>query len=336
MRAFVIEGARDAEVREVKTPQAHAGQVLVRVAYVGICGSDLHYYFNGANGDFVVKEPLIPGHEVSGTVAHDPSGKLAEGTPVTIHPARFGTKDLRYGRHLWNGGSYLGSAATWPHTQGAMSDYLLVEDYMVRELPANMDLKAAALAEPLAVGLHGVAIGGWATGKAILVSGSGPIGLLAAAGAKAGKAAEIWATDILDGPLERARALGVDKVVRVGHDELPADHFDVVLECTGVAAAFNGCIPAVRKAGVISQIGMFPGGPQPINMAGLLSKEVEIRGAFRFDNEIDFAIQILASDEGSSIADVVITHVYPLTDAVEAFEMAKNSQESGKVLIDLT
>ncbi|MDO5700944.1 MAG: zinc-binding dehydrogenase [Bowdeniella nasicola] len=334
MRAFVIHGKLDAQVEDIETPRPKEGQVLVRVAYVGICGSDLHYYNDGANGDFVVREPFVPGHELSGTIAADPSGTYAEGTPVTIHPARFGKEDKRYGRHLWAEGSYLGSASTWPHTQGAMSEYLLVDDFMVRALPEGLDLKTAALAEPLAVGLHGITIAEGAKDAKVLVSGSGPIGLLAAAAARARGASEVWATDLLAGPLSRAAALGVDRAVNVATDELPEDYFDLVLECTGVPAALNGIAPALRKAGVVAQVGMFPAGPQPIAMAPLLSKEAQLRGAFRFDDEIDEAIEVLAAHP--DLAEPVITHCVPLARAKEAFEIAGDSEASGKVLVDLT
>src|SRR4051794_3957367 len=91
MRAIVIHGKLDLRTDELPVPEPGGGDVLLRMAYGGICGSDLHYYNEGANGEFVVREPLVPGHEVSGTVELDPSGELAPGTPVTVHPATFGT-----------------------------------------------------------------------------------------------------------------------------------------------------------------------------------------------------------------------------------------------------
>lgn len=120
MRAIVINGKEDLELVELSTPEPAEGQVRLRIAYAGICGSDLHYYYEGANGGFVVREPLVPGHEVSGTIDLDPSGELASGTPVTVHPARFGESQPRLENlpHLWPNGAYLGSASTWPHTQG--------------------------------------------------------------------------------------------------------------------------------------------------------------------------------------------------------------------------
>lgn len=332
MKALYIHAKEDIRVDEVPTPEPGEGQILLRMAYNGICGSDLHYYFEGANGAFVVREPLIPGHEVSGTVAKDPSGKYAEGTPVTVHPAHFGDPSEKYGRHLWPNGDYLGSASTWPHTQGGMSEYLLVDDFMVRPLPEGLSLETAALAEPLAVGLHGINVAGGVEGKKVLVSGSGPIGLLAAAGAIAKGAAEVVCTDVLDGPLSRAAKLGA-KTVRTDQEALPKNYFDVVLECSGAAVAINAAFEAIDRAGIHAQIGMMAAGPHPIALASAISKEVQIRGCFRFDDEIDEAVEILAANPG--IAEAVVTHTISADNAVEAFAVAKNSQESGKVLVSL-
>src|SRR5215217_3019829 len=158
MRALVINGKLDLVETELPTPEPGPGQVRLRMAFGGVCGSDLHYYNEGANGEYVVREPLVPGHEVSGTVDVDPSGELAPGTPVTVHPATFGNPEpgIEDRRHLWPGGAYLGSASTWPHTQGGMSEFLLVDKDMVRPLPAGLSLRRATLAEPLAVALHGI------------------------------------------------------------------------------------------------------------------------------------------------------------------------------------
>ncbi len=180
MDAVVIGGKLDLTVADHPVPEPDAGQVRVRVGYVGICGSDLHYYSEGANGAFVVTEPLVPGHELSGWVDLDPSGLLSPGTPVTVHPARFGPEGpTPVEPHLRPGGSYLGSAATTPHTQGAMSDYLVVDAGMIRTLPSDLPVRRAVLAEPLAVALHGAGRSGSLAGARVLVCGAGPIGLLA-------------------------------------------------------------------------------------------------------------------------------------------------------------
>ncbi len=334
MRALVIHGRLDLREEDVPTPEPGAGQVRLRMAYAGICGSDLHYYFDGANGAFVVREPLVPGHEVSGRVDLDPSGTYAPGTPVTVHPATFGTPEpgIEDQPHLWPNGAYLGSASTWPHTQGGMSEYLVVAAGMVRPLPPGLPLRRASLAEPLAVGLHALAVAGGVAGKRVLVSGSGPIGLLAAAAALAAGAAEVVSTDALAGPLARAAALGVQATLQVGRDEMPDGAFDVVLECSGAAAAVNAAVVAVRRAGVVVQVGMLAAGPHPIALAPLVSKEVLLRGSFRFKDEIDEAVRLLAADP---TIEQVITHELGPDAAVEAFEKAKDSDGSGKVVIRL-
>ena len=340
MKTLFIHVREDIRLEDVPTPEPGPGEVRLRIAYVGVCGSDLHYYFNGANGAFVVEEPMAPGHEVSGVVDFDPSGKLDPGTPVTVHPATFGDPipGIEDKRHLFPGGSYLGSASTHPHTQGGMSEFLIVKDFMVRPLPEGMDLRVAALAEPLGVALHGINVAGGVEGKRVVVSGSGPIGLLAAAAAVAKGAAEVVSTDVLAGPLDRAHQLGA-RPVRVGgagSAELPRGHFDVALECSGIPAAVSATIEAVRPAGVHAQIGMMGAGPQPIALAMLIAKEIQLRGCFRFNTEIDEAIELLAARP--EIADVVVTHVFrgdSADSAVEAFTTARDSDASGKVLVDM-
>jgi L-idonate 5-dehydrogenase len=334
MQALVIHGKQDLREESLPLPELAVGKIRLRMAFGGICGSDLHYYHEGANGAFVVREPLIPGHEMTGMIEEDPSGELAPGTPVTLHPATFGKSQpgIEDKPHLWPEGAYLGSASTWPHTQGGMSEYLDVDPGMVRVLPASLPLKRAALAEPLAVGLHGIVVAGGVKQQRVLVCGAGPIGLLAAAAALAKGASEVSITDVLEGPLSRARMLGVHHTYRIGVDEVPQEAFDVVLECTGAPASINGAILAVRRAGVIAQIGMMPATAQPIALAPLIAKEVQLRGCFRFHNEIDEAIALLAAD---ARFDNVITHVLPANDAQNAFAIAKDSNISGKVLIEL-
>lgn len=333
MQSLLIEKALTAVVREVAVPEPGEGQVRLRVEYVGICGSDLHYYFEGANGAFVVREPLVPGHEMSGRVDHDPSGVLAEGTPVTVHPARFGTRreGVENAPHLWPGGSYLGSASTWPHTQGAASEYLIVEADMVRVLPENLPVRRAVLAEPLAVALHALGKAGDVAGFEVLVTGAGPIGLMAVAAAVAA-GARVTATDVLAGPLDRARDLGAEATVDVSINAVEPNRYAVVLECSGVPVSISTALKAVRPGGTVVQVGMLPDDPRPVNLAPFISKEVRYLGAFRFHREIDQAVELLAANPGIEGA---LTHEFALTDAEEAFATARDSHRSGKVVFAL-
>lgn len=306
----------------------------MRVAAVGICGSDLHYLSDGAAGIFTIREPLIPGHELSGVVDTDPSGTYAPGTPVTVHPATWGRPLEGLGpesRHLWPGGGYLGSASTSPHTMGAMADFLVVRVDQVRPLPTGLPLRRAALAEPLGVALHALAVGGGAAGKRVLVSGSGPIGLLTAAAAVAQDATEVVSTDLLPGPLARAEAVGA-RPVRIGHDELPDSAFDLALECAGVPQALHGLLLATKRAGIVVQVGNVPNEDRPVNLAPIVSKEIRLRGTFRFNTEIDDAITMLSEDPRF---EQVITQVLPFEQAADAFAVAADSEASGKVLVEV-
>ncbi|MGK9220233.1 MULTISPECIES: zinc-binding dehydrogenase [Microbacterium] len=334
MRAAFIDGKERIEVREAPTPEPGEGEVRIRVDSVGICGSDLHYYFEGANGEYVVREPLVPGHELSGRVDLDPSGRLAPGTPVTVHPARFGTPErgIEDDPHLWPGGSYLGSASTWPHTQGGMSEQLVVRADMIRVLPDALPVRRAVLAEPLGVALHAATRAGDLAGARVLVSGAGPIGLLAVAAARARGAAHITVSDVLEAPLARAEELGADALVRVGTEELPQSAFDVVFECSGAPVAISSAGTAVRRKGVVVQVGMVPNEPRPVNLAPYISKEVHLVGTFRFHDEIDEAVALLAADPG---IERVVTHALPLAEVAEAFRIARDAQVSGKVVVTL-
>lgn len=334
MKQFVIKGAEDAAVEDVATPEPAEGQVRLRVRYVGICGSDLHYYFNGANGAFVVREPLAPGHELSAVVDLDPSGEFAPGTPVTVHPATFGPDlpGMEDQRHLRPGGSYLGSASTWPHTQGALAETLVVGKDMIRVLPEGLDLKRAALAEPLAVALHACTMAGDLTGRKVVVSGAGPIGLLVAFAARARGAASVAVSDVLTGPLERAGKLGFTELYRAGESLLPAAEFEVAFECSSAAPSVAACLASLRPRGILTQVGILPAKPISLDLSSLVSKEISWVGCFRFDNEIDEAVTLLAEHPE---ADAVITHVVPADDAVRAFDVAKDSQNSGKVLVEV-
>jgi L-idonate 5-dehydrogenase len=334
MRAIVIQGKLELVETELPTPVPHEGQVRLRMAYGGICGSDLHYYNEGANGEYVVREPLVPGHELSGTVDLDPSGELAPGTPVTIHPATFGNPEpgIEDRPHLWPGGAYLGSASTWPHTQGGMSEFLVVGKHMIRQLPVSLPLRRAALAEPLAVALHGIAIAGGVSGQRVLVSGSGAIGLLAAAAALTLGAAEVVTTDVLPGPLRRARELGVHDTIHIGVGEIPSARFDVVLECTGIPAAITSALDAARRAAIVVLVGIPLNEARPVNLSPLVSRELQLRGTMRFNDEIDHAVQLL---DANPHLEQVITHEFAADKAIDAFATAKDSNASGKVLISL-
>lgn len=334
MKAFKIYGPADGRVVEEDTPIPRLHEVLVRVQYVGICGSDIHYYFDGSAGVFTLQEPLTPGHEISGIVADDPSGRYPTGTPVTINPARFGspTPGLAGRPHLWPEGSYLGSASTSPHTQGGMAEYRIVDADMVRPLPAGLAVRTAALAEPLAVALHALTTSGGVRGKNVLVVGCGPIGLCVIGACVAEGAAQVDCVDLHGSARDRGLVMGA----RRGH---PADDaaavsnaYDVVFECSGVGPAIGTAFAAVRPAGVIVQVGNLPTGDIHAAIGPIVSKEVTYRGSFRINDEFDDAIDLLAREPAFQN---IITHELDAAGIEAAFDLARDSARSGKVLVSL-
>ncbi len=341
MKAVVAHGAGDLRLEEREPPTAGSGEILLRMTHGGICGSDLHYYKEGRVGAFAITEPLVLGHEVVGRVVSDgrssnePRSALAEGTAVAIHPATYERSTPEFDPvrpNISPGARYLGSAATTPHTQGGFSEYFAARVDQVRVLPPNLPLARAVLAEPLAVALHAINRSDGVAGKKVLVSGSGPIGLLTLRACVAAGASEVWATDVLAHPLELASELGATETIRLGKDDVPMRAFDIVIEAAGVPVATTTAIRAARSGGVVVQVGMVPGTPEPYALAELVSREIELRGAFRFDSELDDAISLLAADP---MFDRVVTHSFAADDAIAAFAMAADSSRSSKVVLRL-
>ena len=186
---------------------------MVEVAYGGICGSDLHYWMHGAAGESVLKAPLVLGHEIPGVVVRAAAygSGPSVGAAVAVHPATPAPGKEKYPAdrpNLSPGCNYLGSAARYPHTDGAFSRYVNLPTRMLRKLPATIDLRTAALVEPASVAWHAVSRAGDVAGKTALVIGSGPIGALTLAVLKRAGAARIVAVDMHDRPLEIARPSG--------------------------------------------------------------------------------------------------------------------------------
>lgn len=336
--AVVAHAAGDLRLENLALAAPAADEAVVEVAFGGICGSDLHYWLHGAAGESVLKAPLVLGHEVVGTVvrpAADGGGPSA-GTPVAVHPATPAPGHARYPAdrpNLSPGCTYLGSAARFPHTDGAFSRYVNLPARMLRALPEAVDLRTAALIEPASVAWHAVARAGDVAGKTALVIGCGPIGALAVAVLKRAGAGRIVAVDMHAKPLEIAAAVGADDVLTGGDaDAIAAVEADVVIESSGSHQGLASAIRGAVRGGIVVMVGLLPSGPQPVLISLAITRELELRGSFRFNDEIDEVIAALA--DGSLEVGPVVTHEYPVQQALEAFGVARNSAESGKVLLD--
>ncbi|GAB3402410.1 L-idonate 5-dehydrogenase [Schumannella luteola] len=338
MRAVVARGAGDLVVTELPAPEVAADRLLVRIVYGGICGSDLHYAKDGRNGAYEIREPLVLGHEVVGvveSVGADAVTPQKVGDRVAIHPATpppppGGVEGA--GVNTQPGGTYLGSASTWPHTQGGFTELLEVLPDQLRALPDELPLRRAALAEPLSVALHGVRrLGSVVEGAKVLVSGAGPIGSLAVAALKRAGAAHVTAADLQRAPLEVARRVGADAVVQLGVDPEPEPgSFDVVVEAAGVVPSLVSALERVRVGGTVLQLGMLPAGPLSVPIAGLIAREITLLGSQRFDIELDDAVRMLAEHPE---LDAVVSDEFTLDEVTEAFARAADSSRSCKVLL---
>ncbi|MEU9183712.1 L-idonate 5-dehydrogenase [Streptomyces sp. NPDC048484] len=335
--AVVAHGADDLRVEQVdlRTPEPY--EAAVAVAYGGICGSDLHYWRHGAVGQSILRAPMVLGHEVVGTVVHAASDGTgpAEGTPVTVHPATHEDTDVRFPRHRPNlspAVRYLGSAARFPHTEGAFAREIVLPAAMLRELPRGIDLRVAALAEPAAVAWHAVSRAGDLRGKRVLVVGSGPIGALAVAVAARAGAVEIVAVDLHAKPREIATAVGATRTLDAGDAEaIAAVDADVVIESSGSHRGLASALRGATRGGTVVMVGLLPNGDQPVPVAHAITRELRLVGSFRFNDEIDDVITALA--DGSLAIDPVVTHSFPVEEALEAFAVAADASVSGKVLL---
>jgi L-iditol 2-dehydrogenase/L-idonate 5-dehydrogenase len=336
--AVVVHAIDDLRIDDLPLRSPDADEAVVEIAYGGICGSDLHYWTHGAAGESILRAPMVLGHEVVGTVvsaAADGSGPVA-GTRVAVHPASPADDGVtRYPRdrpNLSPGCTYLGSAARFPHTDGAFVRYATLPSRMLRALPDAIDLRTAAAIEPAAVAWHGVARAGDVQGRTVLVIGSGPIGALIVAVLRHAGAAEIVAVDLHDHPLTVARALGATRtVLATDVDAIAAVQADVALDSSGSARGLASAIRGTARGGRVVMVGLLPTGDQPVPMSLAITRELELVGSFRFNDEIDAVIAALA--DGSLMIDPVITHEYPMAQALEAFAVAKDASRSSKVLL---
>jgi L-idonate 5-dehydrogenase len=336
--AVVVHAAGDLRIEKVPVRAPRADEAVIRIAYGGICGSDLHYWRRGSVGESILRAPMILGHEVVGTVARtaaDGSGPVEE-TPVAVHPATPGDDGTtRYPRdrpNLSPAGTYLGSAARYPHTDGAFVEYATLPSRMLRPLPPILPLRRAALIEPASVAWHAAARAGNIAGRSALVVGAGPIGALAIAVLARAGAGPITAIDLHEAPLALAARVGATDTLLGGDVEaLAATQADIVIESSGSAHGLRSAILGCARGGRVVLVGLLPSGEQPVLVSLITTRELELVGSFRFHDEIDKVIDALV--DGSLVIDPVITDEYPIEDGLAAFERAANGAVSSKVLL---
>lgn len=340
MKAIVIHAVKDLRIEERASEEPGPGQVEVKLVTGGICGSDLHYFNHGGFGAIRLKEPMILGHEVAGYIAKLGAGveSLAVGQLVGVSPSRpcFSCKFCREGMHnQCLNMRFYGSAMPFPHIQGAFRESLVAEAWQC--VPADgLSAGEAAMAEPLAVALHATRRGGEMLGKSVLVTGCGPIGVLAILAARGAGANFIVATDLNGFTLAIAKKAGADIVLNTGETPEALDvykaekgTFDMLYECSGAQAALSSAIAAMRPGATILQLGL--GGDMSLPMMAITAKELSLKGSFRFHGE--YAVAMGLMQKGLIDVKPLISETVGLDEARRGFELANDRSKAMKVQI---
>jgi L-idonate 5-dehydrogenase len=344
MLAAVLHGPRDLRIEERPRPQLLPGTVLVRVRRAGLCGTDVHYFEEGRIGSFVATAPFVLGHELCGEVVEVAEGVTGPrpGERVVVNPARqCGHCDYcRGGRgNLCRNVRMLGSASTRPPTDGGFAELVRVGAEQCYPMPPELDDGLGALMEPFAVALHALSRAGSVSGRDVVVTGGGPIGLLIALAARAFGAATVALSDPVAERRRMALALGADRALDPAEaaPREPGLHegsFDVLFEASGAVPALRGAFATVRRGGTIVVVGT-PADPEPpLPVTELLVRELSVLGSFRYGNVWEQAIRLVVA--GRVDLRPLISRVLPLRQAREAIELASAQGEAVKVQLDLT
>jgi L-idonate 5-dehydrogenase len=339
MKAIVIHAAGDLRYEQVADQPLGRDEVRVKIEVGGICGSDLHYYRHGGFGAVRIHHPMILGHEIAGVVAEvgPDVTSLRVGQRVAVNPSlscgvcAFCRKGLR--NHCSQMRFY-GSAMRTPHVDGGFRETLVCKAEQAIPIPDKMTLAEAAFAEPVAVCLHAAARAGSLLGKRLLALGAGPIGTILALVAQSAGADWVAVADLIDESLHRVADLGADETINVvkqadrlsGHAEGKGT-FDIVFEASGSAEATNAALDVVKPRGTLVCVGQ--GARPEINISTIVTKEINMIGAFRFDDEFRQAIDYITRNR--SRIGTLLTATVSAADPTPAFDLAADKTRSVKV-----
>jgi len=331
-----IHAAKDLRLDEIADAALGEHEVEMRLGAGGICGSDLHYYGHARVGAFVLREPLIPGHEASGIVLRVGSAvtRVKPGDKVAVNPSHAcGQCDYCLGGrfNLCRRMFFLGSASVFPHAQGLFRERFVLGQAQLTPVHEDISLGELACAEPLSIGLHAVHRAGVLTGKTVLITGGGTIGSMCMIAARLAGAAQVMVCDIAERPLAIAQQVGADRLIRSDQVDAAslADIADISIEAAGSPAALATCLAATRRGGRIVQVGTLPAEGVQFPANSIMARELDYIGAFRAAHAFDWAVQYLRTRR----VDVrpLLSAQLPLSRAAEAFALAADRSRSTKV-----
>lgn len=328
-RAAVMTDLQTIEVREVPEPTPAPHEAVVRVEAVGVCGSDTGYFTVGRIGDYVVTGPLILGHEVAGQVVEIGTDvtNVKFGDRVAIEP---GTP-CRTCHECLSGRYHLCTDLVFyatPPYDGTLVELLAADARNLYPLPDTMSYEQGALVEPLSVGIWGCKRAGLQAGDEVLVTGAGPVGLLAASVARAMGALSVRVTDVSQFRLDLAAKLGF-QTERSGQPG--EERFDVLLECSGAPGVLGQALTRLKPAGRAAMIGMSKEDAIALPLAQLNVNEITLSLVNRYNNTWPLAISLIAS--GRVDVTPLITHHFGLEETTEALLLASHVTNSVKAVI---
>jgi L-iditol 2-dehydrogenase len=316
MRVCVLTRPGELALAERPVPRPGPGQMLVAVRSVGVCGSDVHYFRHGRIGDFVVRDPLVLGHEVSGQiVAAGPGTDPARvGARVAVEPGAACGRCAQCTAGRYNLCPDMRFFAT-PPVDGALAEYVLARADLAFDVPEQVSDDAAALLEPLSVGIWANDKAGVTAGGSVLIAGAGPIGLVTAQVARARGATTIAVSDIAPHRLAAAERNGATVVLAAADVPGGCRDFDAFIDCSGAPPAITAGIRALRPAGRAVLVGM---GPDELVLpfAFLQTREITVTGTFRYANTWPAAIRLAAS--AAVDLDALVTGRFPLAQTEQA------------------
>jgi (R,R)-butanediol dehydrogenase/meso-butanediol dehydrogenase/diacetyl reductase len=346
MKAAVYHGARDVRIEQRPMPERGDGQVLVRVRRSGVCGTDATEWCSGPHLFAVDRPhpvsghtgPLILGHEFVGEVVEiGPGSAFAVGDRVA---AGAGVSCGECPRCLEGRTNLCWSYTTLGlNVDGGMAELVAAPEQMLAPIPDGLSLDLAALAQPLAVGLHAARRAGVANGDRVVIIGAGAIGTFALAGVRSLAAVEVTVIDFPGPRLDRALRLGATRVIPAGAGAVAdvlagagARGADVVIEASGAPGQLASAIRMVRSGGTILQVGL-PARPPEVDVNALVLREITLRTscAHVFAEDLAPALALLATTE---LGRELLDSVHPLDDIAEQLERLATGQLMGKVLFD--
>ncbi len=320
------------EIEERPLPEPGPGQVLVEVSSVGVCGSDVHYFTEGRIGDFVVNAPLVLGHEAAGVVRGLGPGvkRLSVGQRVAMEPGVPCGRCPACRRGSYNLCPDVRFFAT-PPVDGAFARYVAHDEDFCHPLPDNVSDDAGALLEPLSVGIWASWKAHLAVGDRVIVTGAGPIGLVATAVARASGASEVIVSDLQPARLSLARRMGATATLSGAKEELAGMGADVLIECSGSAQALDAGLHGLGPGARAVVVGMSPDSYTSVALSLVQRLEIELTGTFRYANTYPSAIALASS--GAVHLDDLVTGHYGLAQVAEALQAGKRDPLAVKPVV---